>query len=141
MIGALEYQIVGILSCRIFRKTDRCRIPQPRVFFFISQGFLEGGTKLLRNHGTVFKILSLQDDNKLVTADAEDRRMLIGFADQMTAALDVKIACLVSEIIVDIFQIVHINHDDGKILQAVFDLIDQLIDLFRICSLAADAGQ
>ena len=59
----------------------------------------------------------------------------------MAAAANIQIARLVSEIVIDVFQIIHVHHDNGKFHGIRCKLFVQRSDFSGVCCLGTDAGQ
>ena len=69
--------------------------------------------------------------------------MLEDITDQMTAAFNIQVSVSVSIFIIDLFEVIHIDHDHGefKRLWIFFDHHVEFIGLFDISCLTADTGQ
>ena len=109
LIRPFENRFKSPIGGRAFRNAHRSGIPQPGVLIRLLKSILKYGPESLNVLMPCCIILSAQYNDKFVAADAENRRMLESIAYQLTAALDINVAFLVTVLIVDLLQIVNIT--------------------------------
>ena len=121
-----------------FRHADRCGIPQPRGSILLPAALLKRCPQPLTGCLSPFVVRPLEDGDKFVPADAIHGGMLEGFAHHAAAALDIQIPGPVPVLVVDLLQIVHVDHDHGKVKLTALDRFIYLISLLYISGLVSD---
>ena len=95
-------------------------------------GILEGLPEYIHFLLTVIIIVTLKDNNKLVSSDPVNRRLLKHLTYRMAAAYKIRISRRVSESVVYILQPVYIHHYNGKFRAALFNLRTKPFNLLAV---------
>ena len=102
LIRPPESGFKGSLPGITLRQSGSDRIVLPGIKILLLKGFFEGFIELVQKICPVREITVLQNRDKLVSADTENRRMLKGLADDFAAAPQVFLYRVMAVNVIDI---------------------------------------
>lgn len=73
-------------------------------------------------------VLAFEDDDEFVAADAVDRAVLVDAADGLAQALQSDVPLFVAKAVVDVLELVQVDHDHGKGSLAGGDFLVEVVD-------------
>ena len=137
IVCPLEYFVEGLIgSFYVFCHTQRGnRLSASEILLNLS-------IDPAQNLSPRFKVLPLKQYNEFVAANPEDRTVYEVFTQKLTGGADVFVAGFVAQGIVDLFETIHITHNDAEFHRVpIGDLCLQPLLVNGKGMLAADTGQ